>query len=171
MTTRETAREPQNRKSRIFLVDDHALVRENLTALLGRESDLEVCGEAEDALSARLLITQTLPDLVILDLSLKRSNGLQLLRQLKQSLPKLPVLVLSMHDETMFAERALRAGAMGYISKEEASVDVMPAIRKVLGGGRYLSERMAGRLSDQLASGAFDTPFAQNLMAAPRPPK
>jgi len=146
------------RKSRVFLVDDHALVRQNLTALLGREADLQVSGEAEDAFTARLLIQQHPPDLVILDLSLHRSNGLQLLRSLRLDHPNLPVLVLSMHDETVFAERALRAGANGYITKEEASIEVMPAIRRVLGGGLFLSERMAGRLRERIASGEFKMP-------------
>lgn len=133
-------------KLRIFLVDDHPLVREHLTALLQREPDLQVCGEAGDGPTALELIPRREPDLVILDLSLKRSHGLELLKDLKEMRPKLPVLVLSMHDESLYAERALRAGASGYITKEEASTDVLSAIRKVLAGQVYVSERIAGRM-------------------------
>jgi DNA-binding NarL/FixJ family response regulator len=148
--------EAERRKSRVFLVDDHPLVREHLTALLQREADLEVCGEAPDAPTARSLITRQEPDLVILDISLKRSHGLELLKDLKELRPKLPVLVLSMHDETLYAERALRAGAMGYITKEEATVSVLSAIRKVLAGEVYLSTRMAGRMMQKMVKGGTD---------------
>jgi DNA-binding NarL/FixJ family response regulator len=142
-----------NHKSRVFLVDDHPLVREHLTALLQRESDLEVCGEAGDAPTALSLITQRAPDLVILDISLKRSHGLELLKDIKEMRPTLPVLVLSMHDESLYAERSLRAGALGYITKEEATVNVLTAIRKVLSGQVYLSERMASRMVKQMVGG------------------
>jgi DNA-binding NarL/FixJ family response regulator len=140
----------------VFLVDDHPLVREHLTALIQREADLEVCGEAADAPTALSLISQRVPDLVILDISLKRSNGLELIKSLKELWPKLPVLVLSMHDEMLYAERSLRAGALGYITKEEATVNVVLAIRRVLGGQVYLSERMAGRMMKRMVGGAKD---------------
>ncbi len=142
----------EKRKSRVFLVDDHLLVRQHLTALLGREEDLEVCGEAEDAPTALLLIQRETPDLVILDLTLKRSNGFQLLNCLRKLEPTPRVLILSMHDEMVYAERALRAGARGYITKEEASIDVLPAIRAVLAGRIHLSERMAGCLGERTIS-------------------
>lgn len=148
--------ETENRKARVFLVDDHPLVREHLTALIQREADLEVCGEAADAPTALELISRQSPDLVILDISLKQSNGLELIKDLKQRWPKLPVLVLSMHDEMLYAERSLRAGALGYITKEEATVNVLSAVRKVLGGEVYLSERMAGRVMKRMVSGAKD---------------
>ena len=150
------ANETEKRKSKVFLVDDHPLVREHLTALLQREADLEVCGEAADGPTARSLITRQEPDLVILDISLKRSHGLELLKDLKELRPKLPVLVLSMHDETLYAERALRAGAMGYITKEEATVSVLSAVRKVLAGEVYLSARMAGRMMQKMLKGRTD---------------
>ena len=101
------------RKARVFLVDDHPLVREHLTALIQAQADLAVCGEAADAPTALSLIARQAPDLVILDISLKRSNGLELIKSLKELWPKLPVLVLSMHDEMLYAERSLRAGALG----------------------------------------------------------
>jgi DNA-binding NarL/FixJ family response regulator len=152
--------EPDRPKSKVFLVDDHPLVREHLRSLLERDADLVVCGEAADAPTALSLIPVREPDLVILDISLKRSHGLELLKDLKEWRPKLPVLVLSMHDETLYAERSLRAGAMGYITKEEATVNVLTAIRKVLAGQVYLSERMAGRMMQKLARGT--TPAASS---------
>jgi DNA-binding NarL/FixJ family response regulator len=139
-------------KARVFLVDDHPLVREHLTALIQQEADLEVCGEAADAPSALTLIRQHNPDLVILDISLKRSHGLDLLKDLNEFRPKPAVLVLSMHDETLYAERALRAGALGYITKEEATVNILSAIRRVLAGQVYLSVRMAGPVMERLVS-------------------
>jgi DNA-binding NarL/FixJ family response regulator len=129
-------------KAKVFLVDDHALVREHLTALIQREADLEVCGEAADLPTARALIRQQAPDLVVLDISLKRSNGLDLLKDIKDLRPKPAVLVLSMHEEVFYVDHALEAGAMGYITKEEATVGILPAIRRVLGGQVYLSDRM-----------------------------
>jgi DNA-binding NarL/FixJ family response regulator len=160
--------ETERRKSKVFLVDDHPLVREHLTALLQREADLEVCGEAADGSTARSLIARQEPDLVILDISLKRSNGLELLKDLKELRPKLPVLVLSMHDETLYAERALRAGAMGYITKEEATVSVLLAVRKVLAGEVYLSARMAGRIMQKMVSGGADRPGSPVELLADR---
>jgi DNA-binding NarL/FixJ family response regulator len=138
-------------KARVFLVDDHPLVREHLTALIQQEADLEVCGEAADAPTALTLIRQLKPGLVILDISLKRSHGLDLLEDLKQVQPRPAVLVLSMHDETLYAERALHSGALGYITKEEATVNILSAIRQVLAGQVYLSDRMAGHLAAKLA--------------------
>lgn len=129
------------------------MVREHLTALIQREPDLEVCGEAADAPGALALISQREVDLVILDISLKHSHGLELLKDLKALRPHLPVLVLSMHDETLYAERALRAGATGYITKLEATVSVLSAIRKVLDGQVYLSEQMSARMVNRMVGG------------------
>ena len=140
--TKQTKRPP----ARVFLVDDHALVREHLTALLGAEKDLAVCGEAEDAPEALALIRQQEPDLVILDLSLKRSSGFDLLEGVKSLQPKPVVLVLSMHDSAFYAGRALRAGALGYITKEDATTNILRAIRQVLNGQVYLSEPMASQI-------------------------
>ena len=148
------SKQARARRAKVFLVDDHPLVREHLTALLQAQADLEVCGEAADAPSAMSLIAQRAPDLVILDISLKRSNGLELIKNLKEMRPCLPVLVLSMHDETLYAERSLRAGALGYITKEEATVNILSAVRRVLSGQVYLSERMAGRLMKRMVGGA-----------------
>jgi DNA-binding NarL/FixJ family response regulator len=139
-------------KARVFIVDDHPLVREHLTALLQREPDLEVCGEAADAPTALSLISQQDLDLVILDISLKRSSGLDVLKVVKETRPQLPVLVLSMHDEPLYVERAMRAGAKGYITKEEATVDLLLAVRSTLGGRGYLSKHMAERLMQNPAA-------------------
>jgi len=141
------------KKARVFLVDDHPLVREQLTALMQREADMEICGEAADGPTALALIQREAPDLVVLDISLKRSHGLELLKNLQQLRSTLPVLVLSMHDEMLYADRALRAGARGYITKEEASVKILSAIRTVLSGQVYLSQRMAGRMMQKLVGG------------------
>src|SRR5512135_2841971 len=142
----------ERQRARVLLVDDHALVREHLTALLQGEADLEVCGEAADAPTALALIRQQSPDLVILDISLKRSNGLDLLKGLNDFRPRPAVLVLSMHDRRLYAERALEAGALGYITKEDATVNILRAIRHVLGGEVYLSDRMAGQLTGKPAA-------------------
>ncbi len=152
------SKEPKPRKAKVFLVDDHPLVREHLRALIEREADLGVCGEAADAPTALELISRQAPDLAILDISLKRSSGLELIKHLKELCPKLRVLVLSMHDEMLYAERSLRAGAMGYITKEEATVNVLSAIRKVLAGQVYLSERMAGRMMKKMVGGTTEEP-------------
>lgn len=135
-------------------MDDHALVREHLTALLQGEADLEVCGEAADAPTALALIRRQSPDLVILDISLKRSNGLDLLKGLNDFRPKPAVLVLSMHDRRLYAERALQTGARGYITKEDATANILRAVRRVLSGQVYLSERVAGRMTAKLVGRA-----------------
>jgi DNA-binding NarL/FixJ family response regulator len=140
-------------KARIFLVDDHPMVREHLSALLGREADLAICGEAGDAPTALSRIKELQPDLVIMDISLKNSSGLELLKNLKAIQADLPVLVLSMHDESLYAARALRAGALGYITKEEAGKKILLAVRKVLGGQVYLSEQMSDRMMKRMVGG------------------
>jgi DNA-binding NarL/FixJ family response regulator len=140
-------------KAKIFLVDDHPLVREWLSQLIQREPDLGVCGEAEDTHDALAKIGAANPDIVIADISLKTTHGLELVKDLQAQFPKLPVLVLSMHDESLYAERVLRAGAMGYITKQESTRKVLQAIRQVLGGQIYVSEKMAARMVHKLVAG------------------
>jgi DNA-binding NarL/FixJ family response regulator len=140
-------------KTKVFLVDDHPLVREWLTQLIQRENDLEVCGEADDAPEAVAAIEQCRPDIVIADISLKKSHGLELVKDLQSRSPSLPVLVLSMHDESLYAERVLRAGARGYITKQEATKRILQAIRQVLGGQIYVSEKMATRMLHKMVLG------------------
>src|SRR5665213_36594 len=140
-------------KTRVFLVDDHPLVREWLTQLIQRESDLTISGEAEDTQEALQKIEAARPDIVIADISLKSTHGLELVKDLQARYPSLPVLVLSMHDESLYAERVLRAGAKGYITKQEATRKIMLAIRQVLSGQVYVSEKMASRMVNKLVSG------------------
>jgi len=132
-----------------MLVDDHPVMREGLVQLISHERDLSICGQYEDAATAFAAIPTLRPDLVIIDLSLKGSSGLELVKNSRASFPKLRLLVLSMHDETLYAERVLRAGAAGYIMKEEAAENILGAIRRVLGGGVYLSEKMSAKLMHQ----------------------
>jgi DNA-binding NarL/FixJ family response regulator len=140
-------------KAKVFLVDDHPLVREWLSQLIQREADLMVCGEAEDTNEAVVKVGEVNPDIVIADISLKTTHGLELVKDLQAQFPKLPVLVLSMHDESLYAERVLRAGAMGYITKQESTRKVLQAIRQVLGGQIYVSEKMAARMVHKLVAG------------------
>lgn len=140
-------------KTKVFLVDDHPLVREWLTQLLQRESDLAVCGEAEDTQEALQKIEESKPDVVIADISLKTTHGLELVKDLQVRYPSLPVLILSMHDESLYAERVLRAGAKGYITKQEATKKILPAIRQVLAGEIYISEKMSSRMVHKMVMG------------------
>jgi DNA-binding NarL/FixJ family response regulator len=150
------------RRIRILIVDDHPIVRLGIRQMLAAERDLEVCGEAETADEAKQLIVGGHPDLAIVDLSLTEGTGLDLIRSLRESAPTLPVLVLSMHDETLFAERVLRAGARGYIMKREAVTGLVTAIRQVLSGRVYLSEDMAQAVLERLGPEAAppDNPLA-----------
>src|SRR5271169_5817679 len=141
-------------KHRVFLIDDHPIVRQGLALFIDREPDLMVCGEADGATSALQAIQDSLPDFVVLDISLEGPDGLELLRTLRAKYPNLPVLILSMHDESAYAERALRAGANGYIMKQEATEKVLTAIRQILRGDVYLSERLTKRMLQQFVHGS-----------------
>lgn len=137
--------------TRILVVDDHPMIRERLAEIINREADLTVCAEAEDRLTALELVQSTCPDLAIVDLTLKQSDGLDLIKDLRARHPKLAILVVSMHDESLQAERVIRAGARGYITKQEATRKVLSAIRTVLEGNLYLSEKMSLRLAGRVA--------------------
>lgn len=143
---------------RILLVDDHPMIRACLSQLIAMEKDLTVCGEAESAPQALELALRTRPDLVILDLTLKDSHGLDLIRDLRERVPGAVILVVSMHDAQLHGERALRAGASGYIEKQEATRDMMRAIRTVLEGGTYLSQPMIRHLAGNLAAKSRTSP-------------
>jgi DNA-binding NarL/FixJ family response regulator len=145
---------PCTRKKTVFIVDDHPLLRQGLGLLVNREPDLVVCGEAEEAQTAMREIAANIPDILIADISLNGPDGLELLKNLRMLYPNLPVLILSMHDESIYAERALRARANGYIMKQEATEKVLVAVRRILGGDIYLSDRMANKLLHQYVSGA-----------------
>jgi len=142
------------KKKTVFIVDDHPLLRQGLALMINRELDLAVCGEAEDAQTAMRDVAAKKPDILIADISLNGPDGLDLLKNLRGLYPNLPVLILSMHDESIYAERALRARANGYIMKQEATEKVLVAVRRILGGDIYLSDRMANKLLHQYISGA-----------------
>jgi DNA-binding NarL/FixJ family response regulator len=144
----------QANKKKIFLVDDHPLVREWLANLIHQQSDLAVCGETESAPAALSSIGAAQPDLVIVDINLKNSSGVELIKDLKKLYPQVPVLVLSMHDETLYAERVFRAGARGYVHKRETAHKMIEAIRRVLEGKLYVSEKSAEILAGQSAKGS-----------------
>jgi DNA-binding NarL/FixJ family response regulator len=148
---------PGKQTTRILIVDDHPLVRLSLREFIRRENDLEVCGEAEDREEALASVAATKPHLAIVDLTLKNSNGMELIKDLREQYPEVKILVLSMHDEILHAERAVRAGARGYITKQEATTNIMVAIRRVLGGEIYWSERAAARVASKIAGPAQTT--------------
>jgi DNA-binding NarL/FixJ family response regulator len=145
--------ESPSRTTRLLIVDDHPLVRSGIISLIQLESDLEVCGEAEDHATALKLIGDLSPDLVLVDISLKNSNGLNLLKDLSQNHPKILTLAVSMHDEYTYAVRCLKAGARGYIMKQEGTEKILEAIRCVLSGKTYLSQTMIQTTVEQLGGG------------------
>lgn len=141
-------------RRRILVVDDHPIVRQGLALLINQEPDLIVCGEAGDARHALDAIGTTHPDILVLDISLPGPDGIDLVKHVRATAPDLPILVLSMHEETVYAERALRAGANGYIMKQEATEKVLVALRRILGGGLHVSERIASQMRNPLAGGS-----------------
>ena len=138
---------------RIVLVEDHPIFRMGMVELLNADPGLRVCGEAEDLSTARRLIHSLSPDMAIVDIGLNTDNGLDLVKELAQERPTLPVLVLSMYDENLWAERALRAGARGYIMKQETSTAVVKAVHAILAGGRYVSPAIMARILGQVQKG------------------
>jgi DNA-binding NarL/FixJ family response regulator len=138
-------------KKRVLIVDDHPIFRAGLTGLVNLETDLVVCGEAHDAQQALAALEQLNPNLMLLDMSLPGKSGLELLKDVRAFRPQTPVLIISMHDETLFAERVIRAGGRGYIMKQEGPGKIISAIRKVLSGGIAVSERMAAIILDALS--------------------
>jgi len=147
----------EKNKIKIFIVDDHPIVRQGLAMLINQEEDLVVCGEAEDANRALKDIGALKPDMAIVDISLAGTSGIELISQIKERHPGLPVLVLSMHDEHLYAERILRAGALGYIKKQEATGKMLDAIRKVLAGERYLSKEIMEEMLCKFITGKPET--------------
>jgi DNA-binding NarL/FixJ family response regulator len=149
----EMSPQDTGRKRRIFIVDDHPMVREWLTKLINEQPDLVVCGEAGEASEATKGIAEQKPDAAIVDLSLGGCCGIELIRELRRSCPDLAVIVLSMHEESRYAERALQAGARGYVIKRETAKRVITAIRQVLDGKLSLSESIASQLVEHLVAG------------------
>ena len=158
------SKKPASNKRRIFIVDDHPMMRQGLAQLIGAESDLMICGEAENAESALDGIGSLKPDLVLADISLPGKNGLELIKDFHALQPGLPVLVISMHDESLYAERVLRAGGRGYIMKQEGGKKLMQAIRQVLAGKIYVSEKMSADILEIFSgrrAGAEGSPVEQ----------
>ena len=143
-------------RKRVLLVDDHAVVRFGIAQLINQQVDLVVCGEEEAAGNALSAIAKLKPDLVIADIALKDSSGLELMRNIKAQYPGLRVLVVSAHDESVYAEIAFRAGALGYLMKAEAIEKVVPAIRRVLSGNVYVSDALASRMLQRQVRGHTD---------------
>jgi DNA-binding NarL/FixJ family response regulator len=139
-------------RTRIFLVDDHPLVREGLANLINQQDDLAVCGEAEDSAGAMSGIAESQPNVALIDISLKNESGLELVKKLEERFPLVALIVLSMHEEALYAERSLRAGAKGYVMKRETTKNVLTAIRRVLAGDVYVSERVVTAMAKRMGS-------------------
>jgi len=153
--TKEKPKSASAKAKRIVIVDDHPLFRKGLEQLINSSDDaFAICGEAGDAAEGISVIRRLKPDLVIVDLSLPGANGIELIKNIRAEFQKLPVLILSMHDESLYALRALRAGAQGYVMKQEALENVINAIREVLAGRPYLSHDMSAKLITNFASGS-----------------
>jgi DNA-binding NarL/FixJ family response regulator len=156
MSSKKPQAKSENRKTRIIVVDDHPIVRQGLAELINREEDLVVCGQAEDAHQAMQMMKELKPDMVIVDIFLKETSGMELIKDIKARYPSLSILALSMHDESIYAERALRSGAEGYIMKAEATENIIRAIHKVISGQIYLSDAMAPQMVRKLVSAGPD---------------
>jgi DNA-binding NarL/FixJ family response regulator len=156
----EPGMDASRRKARVMVVDDHELLRVALKGLLENDPGLEVCGEAADADEAFRRITEERPDVVIVDVALKSGNGLDLVKRIKAKEPSIRLLVLSMYDSRLFAERALRAGASGYVNKQQPSEDILEAVRSVLNGDVYLSEAMTREILRRTSQGG--EPWSQS---------
>jgi DNA-binding NarL/FixJ family response regulator len=153
MTQEKQINKTNERKIKIFLVDDHPIFRNGLADLINQERDMVICGHAEDVPEAMRAIKKLKPDAVVTDITLKETNGLELIKDIKAQCPNTPVLTLSMHDESYYAERTLQAGAKGYITKQEAPGKVITAIREILNGKVYLSAIMTAKMLDNFVAG------------------
>jgi DNA-binding NarL/FixJ family response regulator len=158
MSRARTTQAQKEKDVRILLVDDHPMIRERLADVIRQEADLVVCGEAEDQKGAMAAVKTNRPDLAIVDLALKQSHGLELIKDMRSHYPELVILVVSMHDESLHAERVIRAGARGYITKQEATKNILQAIRTVLAGEIYLSKQAALRLATRVAGVPLRSP-------------
>jgi DNA-binding NarL/FixJ family response regulator len=153
---------PGEKKTQIFIVDDHPVVRDGLTTIINHERDMNVCGQADDAAGVLKTIAELKPDVVVTDISLKSSDGIELTKSIKARYPGLPVIVFSVHDESIYAERALRAGAHAYMMKETVSEDIVKAIRTVLNGEIFVSDKISKKFLHKIAgdkSGTAKTPI------------
>jgi DNA-binding NarL/FixJ family response regulator len=146
----------KEKKTRIMIVDDHPVVRKGLTGLINSELDLIVCGETASARETLEAVLTLEPDVIVVEIALKKDDGIELIKSIKTRHPKLPVLVLSVHDESLYAERALQVGAWGYVTKEEETKAVLEAIRRVQSGELYVSDKVASKLLRKLVNGRLE---------------
>jgi DNA-binding NarL/FixJ family response regulator len=149
------------RKRRVFVIDDHPLVREWLANLINQQPNLEVCGEAENAAEALRGIAATKPELAVIDITLNAASGLELIRDIRIQHPSVAPIVLSMHEEELYAERAMRAGARGYVRKRETSKNILAAMQRVLEGGIYVSEKLSNAMALKFLEGHEGVGVAQ----------
>jgi DNA-binding NarL/FixJ family response regulator len=157
MTQKQWQSTTSENKKRVLIVDDHPIVRDGLITIIDHDKDLTVCGEADEPQEALKAISELRPDVVIVDITLKDSDGIELTKSIKARYPKLPVIVLSIHDESVYAERALRAGAQAYLMKEVVSDNIVTAIRTVLSGEIYVSNTIGKKMLRKLAAGKVGT--------------
>jgi DNA-binding NarL/FixJ family response regulator len=143
-------------KRKVLLVDDHPITRQGVSAMINQQDDLIVCGETDNAASALELISTLEPDMIVLDISLKTVNGIELAKDIKARFAKVPILMMSMHDEGLYAERSLRAGAKGYIMKQEANDKILIAINQVLKGDLYISDKIREKMLHHLVNKKVD---------------
>lgn len=148
-----TSSELKSKKTRVLIVDDHPITRSGLSYLINHQPDMVTCCEAQNAAEALTGVLEARPDLVLTDFTLPDKNGLELIKDIKAVQPELPILVISMHEESLYAERVLRAGARGYITKEEGGERLMRAIRHVLTGAIYVSDKMSARILEIFSGG------------------
>jgi len=151
LTSKKPKRDPAKR---IVIIDDHPLFRKGLEQLIASNKGFAVCGEAANAAEGLSILRKLKPDLAIVDVSLPGANGIELIKNIRAEFPKLPVLVLSMHDESLYALRSIRAGAQGYVMKQEALENVVRALREIMDGRPYLSQAMSAKLITKFASGS-----------------
>jgi DNA-binding NarL/FixJ family response regulator len=160
----ETVMTNKSKATQVVVIDDHPILRQGISQLINQERDLAVCGEAGDVPSGLRFLEAHKCDIILLDISLNGKSGIEFLKDIKVQHPKIPVIILSMHDENIYASRALRAGASGYIMKQAAAEKVIEAIRTVLKGEVYLSEKMKAKILNQLVAGkttTFTSPIEQ----------
>ena len=143
-------------KTRVYVADDHVMVRRGLAAVIAAEPDLELCGEAEDCATATGEVSKLRPDIVIADISLRGNSGIELIKNIKAFDPRINIVVYSVHDESVYALRVLKAGAKAYVTKQETASKVIDAIRKVRGGQMYVSERVSSQMLNRLVKGRED---------------
>jgi len=152
----------KEKKTQVFIVDDHPVIRDGLAVIINHEQDMNVCGEAEDAHQALKAVTELKPDIVVADISLKNSDGLELTKNIKARYPRLPVIIFSVHDESIYAERALLAGAQAYLMKDAVSENIVKAIRAVLKGEIFVSDAISNKFLHRIAgdkAGKTKTPM------------